>query len=143
MANDISTIKGIEQGRAKFAYECANHVSKELKGSYKSHVKSFPMLVKTNGLGAAVAFLFSKKDKEHGVYKEIGKSIVDWLKKDERCKDYGLKNLSDLKSLAEGIVKLDSLHYRALTIEILAFFNWLRRFAEGLIEEEVENERER
>ena len=140
MSNDTSVIKGIEQGRANFAYTCANQVPKELKESYRSHVKSFPMLVKTNGLGAALAFLFSKRDKEQGVYEMVGNSIVDWLKNDEKYKNYGLGKLSDLKSLTEGVVGINSPEYRALTIEVLAFFIWLRRFAEGLIEEEAENE---
>lgn len=140
MSDDRSVIKGIEQGRANFAYTCANQVPKELKESYRSHVKSFPMLVKTNGLGAALAFLFSKRDKEQGVYKMVGNSIVDWLKKDEQYKNYGLGKLSDLKSLTEGVVGINSPEYRALTIEVLAFFNWLTRFAEGLIEEKAKNE---
>ena len=140
MNNNTTTIKGLEQGRAKFAYECANQVPKELKESYRSHVKSFPMLVKTNGLGSALAFLFSKRDKEQGVYKRIGNDIVNWLKKDEKYKNYGLGKLSDLKSLTEGVIEIDSPEYRALTIEVLAFFSWLRRFADGLIEGEDENE---
>lgn len=135
MSNDTGGIKGIEQGRADFAYKCANQVPKELKESYRSHVRSFPMLVKTNGLGAALAFLFSKRDKEQGVHEMVGNSIVDWLKKDEQYKNYGLGKLSDLKSLTEGVIGINSPEYRALTIEVLAFFNWLRRFAEGLIEE--------
>ncbi len=130
--NDISTMKGLEQGRAKFAYEYADGISSGLKEKFKSHVKSFPMMVKGNGLGAAIAFLFSKKDKEDGVYKKVGESIVGWLKKDEKYKDYEIKELSDLKSLSKGIIEIDSTPYRALTIEILAFFNWLRRFADGL-----------
>jgi len=140
MSKDTGVIKGIEQGRANCAYTCANQVPKELKESYRSHVKSFPMLVKTNGLGAALAFLFSKRDKEQGVYKIVGNSIVDWLKKDEKYKNYGLGGLSDLKSLTEGVVGINSPEYRALTIEVLVFFIWLKRFAEGLIEEESENE---
>jgi CRISPR-associated protein Cmr5 len=140
MSNDTTIIKGIEHGRANFAYTCAKQVPKELKESYGSHVKSFPMLVKTNGLGAALAFLFSKRDKEHGVYKMVGNSIVEWLKKDEKYKNYGLGELSDLKSLTEGVVGINSPEYRALTIEVLAFFNWLRRFADGLIEGETGNE---
>jgi len=131
---NITTIKGLEQGRAKFAYKCADEVHKDLKEKFRSHVKSFPMLIKTNGLGAAIAFLFSKKDKEQGVYKTVGKSIVDWLKEDEKYKNFGLEKLLDLKSLMEEVIKIDSFNYRALTIEVLAFFNWLRRFADGLIE---------
>lgn len=132
MDNNLTTIKGLEQGRAEFAYKYADKVSRDLKEKFKSHVKSFPMLIKTNGLGSALAFLFSKKDKEEGVYKKVGESIVDWLKEDEKYKGYGLATLTDLKSLTEGVIKLDSSNYRALTIEVLAFFNWLRRFADGL-----------
>ncbi|NKQ38577.1 MAG: type III-B CRISPR module-associated protein Cmr5 [Methanosarcinales archaeon] len=136
MSNNKSVIKGIGQGRAKCAYDCANKISKDLKNIYSSHVKSFPMLVKTNGLGASLAFLFSKKDKEKGVYREVGDSIVTWLKMDEKYKNYGLKTVSDLKSLLDGVVQLNSQEYHALTIEVLAFFNWLRRFSEGLKEED-------
>ncbi len=134
--SNSTTIKNLEQERAKFAYKYANKVLPELKERFKSHVKSFPMLIKTNGLGAAVAFLFSKKDKENGVYELVGNSIVDWLKEDKKYKDYGIKELSNLESLSKGIVEIDSTsYYRALIIEVLAFFNWLRRFAEGLMED--------
>jgi CRISPR-associated protein Cmr5 len=128
-----TTINGIEQGRAKFAYECANNIQRELKESYKSHVKSFPMLIKTNGLGASLAFLFSKKDKEKEVYKKVGENIVKWLKENENYKNYGLVEPTNLEDLTKGVIRLNSIEYRALTIEVLAFFNWLKRFAEGLV----------
>ena len=130
-----TTQKGIENGRASFAFECAKSVSENLKKAYKSHVKSFPMLVKTNGLGASIAFLFSKKEKENGVYSLIGKHICDWLIKDRKYSNYGIGNLTNLESLSENIIKIDSSQYRTLTVEVLALFTWLRRFAEGLAEE--------
>jgi len=34
------------------------------------------------------------------------------------------------------VISCDSATYRHITREILAFLNWLKRFAEGLIEEE-------
>jgi CRISPR-associated protein Cmr5 len=129
----MSLPKTLEQGRAEFAFSYAdNKIKSDMKDKFKSHVKSFPMLVKTNGLGAAIAFLFSKGDKEQGVYKLVAESIVDWLKKDEKYKFYGLSRLDNLKSLTNDITKLNSSHYRALTNEVLAYFTWLRRFAEGL-----------
>ena len=131
----METIKGIENGRAKFAYEKAKNVSNGLKKAYKSHVKSFPMMIKTNGLGASIAFLFSKKGKENGVYDKVGEHIVDWLKEDDKYKIYKINKLINLQSLTQEIIKIDSAEYRALTVEILAFFTWLRRFAEGLCEE--------
>ena len=128
----MSLPKILEQGRANFAYEFAKNVNSDLKDKFKSHVKSFPMLIKTNGLGASIAFLFSKGDKEGGVYKLVGNSIVEWLKKDNKYTKYGLTRLNNLQTLTEDITKLNSFNYRALTNEILAYFNWLRRFAEGL-----------
>ena len=127
-------IKGLEQGRAKSAYERADKVPPQLKEKFKSHVKSFPMLVIRNGLGAAIAFLFSKGDKEQGVYRMVGESIVEWLKEDEKYTNYGIEinGELDLKNLSKKVTEINSPNYRALTIEILAFFNWLRRFADGL-----------
>jgi CRISPR-associated protein Cmr5 len=128
-----SKISGLEQGRARFAYECA------LKGSeldkpteYKRYVKKIPMLIKTNGLGATFAFMFSKG----GTYSSIGKHILDWLKKDEKCLLPSDLSINSFEELNNYIISEDSLKYRMITVEVLAFFNWLRRFAEGLIVED-------
>ncbi|MBN1182389.1 MAG: type III-B CRISPR module-associated protein Cmr5 [Bacteroidales bacterium] len=127
---------GIEQGRAKFAYD---EVNKSVKvKDYKSHVKKVPMMIKTNGLGATLAFLYSKQEKD-AAYKEIGKQITDWLnEKDEKYKRYYSEKAEDFQALVEQVVKINSQEYRALTIEVLALFNWLRRFAEGMIDDSEE-----
>lgn len=138
------TIKEIEQGRARFAYECAEEgknlgsnssteeSSKEAK-EYKSYVKKLPTLIKTNGLAAALAFAFSKGSKEGKLDKKLAwgllyNHIEAWLLKDSKqliaFKENGLKY---------QLVKVDSYTYRATTIEVLAFLSWLRRFSEGLI----------
>ncbi|MCR4429800.1 MAG: type III-B CRISPR module-associated protein Cmr5 [Tepidanaerobacteraceae bacterium] len=130
-----TVIKGLEQGRASFAYQCAragNQIDK--RKEYKQYVKKLPMLIKTNGLGAALAFVKSKisdKTSESGhAYKLIYDQIAEWLKKDDKK----LIDLSGDADLVAAIISLDSSQYRAVTIEVLAFLNWLRRFAEGLIE---------
>lgn len=136
-----SNISGLEQGRAKFAYECAKEGSlldkkKEYKDKnykskeYKAYTKKIPMLIKTNGLGATFAFMFSKG----GTYEFIGDQILDWLSHDQK----GLlsKEIKEFKDLNEYVISRKSYEYRMITIEILSFFNWLRRFAEGLIVED-------
>lgn len=128
MTEHITTIKGIEQGRAKFAYDCIKQVKDNKK--YKGHIKRIPTYIITNGLGATLAFIFGKDD----TYKTIYSHIESWLKKDEKH----LIDLSNGKTLVEEIVEIDSSRYRAITIEVLAFVNWLKRFADGLIEEEEE-----
>lgn len=78
----------LEQGRAAFAYECAEQAkqchdrvdsfdyfpNQYFKASnYSSYVKNLPMLIKVNGLGSAFAFVRSKGAK---VKKERGRVIT-------------------------------------------------------------------
>ena len=140
MSDSTSTIKGLEQGRAKFAYDCALEGSKiEKKKEYKSYVKKVPMLIKANGLGSTFAFIKSKstddKSKPGYAYHLIYNQTKDWLKNDNKK----LLDIGEDDNLLEKIISLDSIEYRAVTIEVLAFFNWLKRFADGLIEGEDEN----
>lgn len=126
----LSNIKGIERGRAEFAYKCAEagKISKK-QSEYRSYVKSIPMMIKMNGVGSTLAFMFSKG----GTYELIGQHILGWLKED-KIKILNLDNVYEFKELPHEVVKLDSETYRALTVEVLAFLSWLRRFAEGLID---------
>lgn len=134
MANNVS-IMGLEQGRAKFAYNCALAGSKETrKKEYKSYVKKVPMLIKTNGLGETFAFINSKKtndkNKSGYAYLLIYNQTADWLKTDQKIKPND--------NLLEKIISMDSFEYRTLTIEVIAYFKWLIRFADGLIEGEAD-----
>lgn len=120
---------GIEQGRAKFAYQCAEE-GRELGKEYKSYVRKIPSMIKTNGLGATFAFVYAKKEGDSDsskAYNKIYQQTEKWLKE----KGY---ISPDSENLVKEIVSSDSLKYRRLTIETLAFFNWLSRFAEGMIE---------
>jgi CRISPR-associated protein Cmr5 len=161
MSDNTSVIKGIEQGRANFAYNCAlegKSIFKKVQigtewfkdDKYRSYVEKVPMLIKMNGLGATFAFVKSKRAKKKNekipdteensknAYDLIYKQVAEWLKTEsKKLISNRLKNGEDLEKL---IISLNSPEYRALTIEVLAFFNWLKRFAEGLIEEETENE---
>ena len=87
------------------------------------------MLIKTNGLGATFAFIKAKSSSGNA-YDTIYKQVSEWIRVDEKK----IINLSKKDDLVKIIVELPSPSYRALTTEILSLFNWLRRFAEGLIE---------
>lgn len=127
----INTKQKLEQGRAKTAYDLVKRFVDDNNGSttleeYKSYSKKFPMMVKTNGLGAALAFIKSKKKK---AYDQLYSDITTCLKHDS-------KKLIDLSNadLLETVVNIDnSAQYRAITNEVLAFMNWHRRFSEGMI----------
>ncbi|MGQ9609372.1 MAG: type III-B CRISPR module-associated protein Cmr5 [bacterium] len=121
------TIKGIEQGRAIFAYQCAEKASTKIySGEYKSYVSKVPIYIKTNGLGQTLAFIKSKEDKS--AWNLIYNQIEEWLVS---------KNLINNKDdLVKQIVECESFKYRQLTNEVISFFIWLRRFADGLIAEQ-------
>lgn len=130
MRNNQTTLRGIEQGRASFAYTKVLEVRGSSDKKYKSYVKKIPMLIKTNGLGATLAFIKSKnKNTEEGkAYKLVYDHLTEWLKADQ-------KKLIDIDDdLAKVVISLNSAEYRAVTNEVLAFVNWLCRFVDGLIE---------
>ena len=141
-------IKKLEQGRAKYAYKCvenaiekfpkkpdAKEASKDAK-AFKSYSKKLPMMIKTNGLGAALAFALSKgKSDENTPWGLLYKQIHEWLKYEKQW----LLGNNPPTDLSKAAINLDSQEYRALTVEVLAFLNWLRRFAEGLIEGEADD----
>ena len=144
MAQKVTTLKGIEQGRATYAFKVVQEISeisddesKKLKENYKSVAKKLPVLIKTNGLGQSLAFLKSKggkKDKKTDMKKDNGydklyKQIGDWLQTEDT------KGLVQTGELVEQVINLESPAYRQVTVETLALLNWMRRFVDGLMED--------
>lgn len=151
-------INKLERGRAKFAYKCAQE-GKEIKSKqqidgeyyqddkYASYVKKIPQMILSNGLGQTLAFIVSKKQKQKekekpgseknpkNAYDLIYHQLIKYMKSSSSSRIQMHENKNDL---LEWIVSCNSIDYRYTTQELLAFLNWLRRFAEGLIEEEVE-----
>jgi len=147
----MSGIKDLAQKRSRFAYGCATQGKSILSlaqidneyykdDKYKSYVKKIPMMILTNGLGATFAFIYSKQKKEDkqkrkaGVkenpkngYDLIYTQVNRWLTESHIQKPNG--------ELIEWIINRESQEYRAVTNEILALFNWLKRFADGMIED--------
>lgn len=144
--------QGIEQGRAKAAYDFAkkakekwrkpetpdNQDTKEAK-EYKSYVKKIPMMIKTNGLGAAVAFVKAKRklDKPNA-YTLIYEQLTDWLSKKSLVTSGLFGETTNNFDLIQKVIEMDSQTYRTVTIETLALLAWVSRFAEGLIQGEAE-----
>jgi CRISPR-associated protein Cmr5 len=136
---NTSTRVGLEQGRAAFAYECAEVGGKlEKCKEYKSYVKKMPMLIKTNGLGAAVAFAFAKgcKDGNPDTNKNpwglLYSQIENWLKEKAIIE-------FNTNGLAKKLTEIPSSDYRAATVEVLALLNWMKRFADALIAGEAQD----
>ena len=132
----MSGIKDLAQKRSRFAYQKVEEsikkypnvidektkklVPSKQQKEYKSYVKKIPMMILTNGLGATFAFIYSKKKKSEA-YELIYKQVGEWFEIEE--------------DLVKWIIDQESPQYRATTNELLALFNWLKRFADGMIEE--------
>lgn len=134
MKNNL--IQKLEQGRAEFAYKCVKEaVEKSEKGQkeYKSYAKKIPQMILSNGLGQTIAFIYSKCQNSD-TYKLIYDQIGRYLKSEATSRI----KINENEDLISWIISHDSDEYRYLTQEVLAFFNWLRRFAEGMIEGDEE-----
>lgn len=136
-----STRSKLEQGRASEAYKFAEAGAQlNKKKEYKAYVKKMPMLIKTNGLGAALAFAFAKGSKggipdKNSAWGLLYLQMEEWLKIDE-------KQLIqfDPNRLAHQLTHESSATYRAVTVELMALLSWMKRFSEALIEGEPEEE---
>jgi CRISPR-associated protein Cmr5 len=142
---DISTLRGIEQGRANYAYKCAivgKGLNTKVDKAYKAYAKKIPMLVKSNGLGATFAFIFSKMKKTENEKRDYAYWIIydqtnHWLRVEKESIFPFIPKIDENGrpiEFADALILLNSTEYRAVTVEIISFFTWLRRFAEGLIE---------
>jgi CRISPR-associated protein Cmr5 len=122
----------LEQGRAEKAYKFAEAGAKSPKPSeYKSYTKKIPMLIKTNGLGSCFAFMKSKG----GTYDLLYKQTYQYLKEYDKMKIF---DTTEKEDLAKIVISQNSAQYRYLTLETLALFGWLKRFADGLIDDKDE-----
>ncbi|MDZ7879498.1 MAG: type III-B CRISPR module-associated protein Cmr5 [Saprospiraceae bacterium] len=126
-----STRQKLEQGRAAAAFRCATEGYSFHKTEYAPAVKKVPMMVKTNGLGATLAFMFSKQKTMGTVLKQI----ESWVNDTENMKTKAIYEATKGNNLVQKVTELNSSEYRILTIEVLAFLTWLRRFAEGIAKE--------
>ena len=118
------SIRSVEQGRAKFAYDQVKEVAvdanpEDLKKKYKSGAKKLPVLIKTNGLAQALAYIQNRDN-----YPRLYNQIASWLR---------TKGLIEGGDLVEQVVDMESNEYRTITTETLALLNWVRRFVDGLM----------
>ncbi len=150
--SNLSTMKSIAQARAKFAWECASKYNsletdseeekkrkKKAKDEYSAVVDKVPTYIKTNGLLNTLAFLYSKKSGS-GKQGEVLKNIRQWLthseyglvslnpNSDEELMKYLTNSYEPPKPENEQVTAKDLIQ---CTTEVLALFNWLRRFAKS------------
>jgi len=135
-------ITKLEKGRAEFAYKCVEKAIEIFKDNskkqkeYKSYARKIPTMILSNGLGQTLAFIKAKSEKGNA-YDLIYQQLTEYMKSDHTAR---IKMPQEKNDLVEWVISCNSSTYRYVTQEILAFLNWLKRFAEGLIEVEEEGE---
>ena len=129
----MSTRRSIEKERMSFSY---NFVKDNISGKtdakkFEAYVQKVPAFIMTNGLGNTLAYLTTQGDEQ---WKAVQNGICEWLKQvDNPLKE----RLKSTDGKLENVLKIMRDHnfndreYRAVTVEILALFNWLRRFAKA------------
>lgn len=128
----MTTVNKIEEGRAAFAFQevkAAVNNNKINNGELRSYIKRMPTMIQVNGLGQALAFYYSKKGTYSVVYQIVEKWIVQ-----QKLKD--LFEGDGYNEFVERVINLNSHEYKLVTNETIALLNWLRRFVEGMVQEE-------
>lgn len=130
MMAQLSRQQTTEQQRAAKAWELVSQVKSnppQYQTAYNSWVKKVPVLILTNGLGQTLAFLKSKGKGERELLYE---HISVWLKTQKLWSPQAQQKTD----LLERLINESSATYRRATLETLAFLNWLKRFADALLE---------
>lgn len=119
--------KGIEQGRAAFAFACVEECiggQGIVDNNYSSYVKKIPAMIKNHGLGQTLGFMFSKKGNEYHL-------LLTQFRQYLAVRKVLPADAIDSIQLVREIVNLEAFEYRRVTREILSLVNWMKRFAEG------------
>ncbi len=124
----------MENERAKDALKNVKAIlekneDKKQQTVYKAHVKKLAPMIQVNGLAQTMAFYLYKQET---IYEQIRGWIMQQESEDfEEFKDKGKADF------VQFIIEQESEEYRRLTMEVIAYVQWLARFADGLIEKEV------
>lgn len=132
----MSKRTSIEKKRMVFVYDFIQDNNTQLSSrdkakKFESYVQKVPAFILTNGLGNTLAYLSTQTDQQ---WIMVQKVIVQWLAAvDNPVKSRLPQQPSSLKDIITVLRadNLDHFEYRAITVEVLALFNWLRRLAKA------------
>jgi CRISPR-associated protein Cmr5 len=114
------------QELAQLAYECVKEVKgKEFASKYLAYARKLPSMITYNGLLTTVAFAKTKKE---NAWRKLLEHLEKFLREE------GIKQ--DNKDLIEFLSEREVQEYRFITKRVLDFSQWLKRIAEGEIEDD-------
>lgn len=123
----------LDQRRARHAWDAVARVSDDPKASsYRREAKRLPVRILTAGLGHALVFLCAKagSGKEENANTWLLRDVADWVL-DKRGNPDSAADRPATNALIEKIVASDAAFLRITTDEVLAYMQWLTRFAEA------------
>lgn len=121
--------KNFHNEMAEYAFSNVTRIRSNDK-EFRSLARSMPSMLQVNGMGAAMAFLCSKK-KNGNAHENMYQIVDQWFQR-EKFQSSGHK-----EGLMKRIVELDSDTYRLYMIEMMNLCQWVKRFAEGMIDGET------
>jgi len=129
VTTDTSAGPTLDQRRAAHAWEAIQEIKaiakKTDREEYAGEAKKLPIRIMTSGLGQALAFLLAKaKDKKQNL-RRLHDHLTAWV-----LAERGLRGAAP-KSLLQSVIQGDSDFLRRATDEVLAYIQWLNRFAEA------------
>lgn len=117
----------LDQRRAKHAWNAvALFASKNEAEEYCREAKKLPTRIIAAGLGQALAFLLSKAKDKKPKLKQLHEDLTDWV-----IRKRPLSSARHKDSLMQSILDGDAEFLRRATDEVLAYLQWLNRFAEA------------
>ena len=126
----------LDQRRARHAWDAVARIRNDPKArssasSYAREAKRLPVRILTAGLGHALAFLCAKAGSgKESANTALLRDIADWVL-DKREKTGSSAERPKSNALIEKIVTSDAAFLQIATDEVLAYLQWLTRFAEA------------
>ncbi len=113
----------LSQRRASKALELLEKITekKDERNEFSQFCKSFPTMILQNGLGQAIAFLKSQKDKNDKPdykYATMYNTLNAWLKELNLIKEDTLREIN----------YMDAQEYLHIQMESLKFLEWIKRY---------------
>ena len=128
MITESSSAQTLDQRRAAHAWGAIQRLRKAGKREqeqYAGEAKKLPIRIMTSGLGQALAFLLAKAKEKKCMLGQLHDDLTGWT-----LGQRGLRGaVSD--SLIRSVIQGDSDFLRQATDEVLAYLQWLNRFAEA------------
>ena len=125
----------LDQRRARHAWEAVARMAEHSDGlqkAYRREAKRLPVRILTAGLGHALAFLNAKSNDGN---EQLLRDVADWVLEKRRRPD-GDNERPEASALIKKIIGSNGIFLQVATDEVLAYAQWLNRFAEAVLKDE-------